>query len=203
MPLRLRVELPHVCTAGNRRGFRSAAVRAPRVAGTGSPTRPAPRRDPLQPRSRQSFPKSPRIPASFHAIGPLLLHTDLVRPAKRTRCVILDDNRDFLDAAVRLLEHQGISVVAVATSSAEGLQCVNDLRPDVTLVDIDLGEESGFDVVERLHRNGSGAAVPTILISTHAEEDFAELVAASPALAFIPKAALSGSAIRDVLGLAG
>ena len=121
----------------------------------------------------------------------------------RTRCVILDDNRDFLDAAARLLEHQGISVVATATSSEEGLQCVKELRPDVTLVDIDLGEESGFDVVELMHQNGSDTAVPTILISTHAEEDFAELVAASPALAFIPKAALSGSAIREVLGLAG
>jgi CheY-like chemotaxis protein len=117
--------------------------------------------------------------------------------------VILDDNRDFLDAAARLLEHQGISVVAVATSSADGLERVKDLRPDVTLVDIDLGEESGFDVVEQLNRNGSGDGVPTILISTHAEEDFAELVAASPALAFISKAALSGSAIREVLGLAG
>jgi CheY-like chemotaxis protein len=126
-----------------------------------------------------------------------------VRFGERTRCVIVDDNRDFLDAAARLLEHQGISVVAVATSSAEGLQCVENLRPDVTLVDIDLGEESGFDVVEQLHRNGSGAAVPTILISTHAEEDFAELVAASPALAFIPKASLSGAAIRDALRLAG
>jgi CheY-like chemotaxis protein len=126
-----------------------------------------------------------------------------VRVGERTRCVIVDDNRDFLDAASRLLEHQGISVVAVATSSAEGLQRVIELRPDVMLVDIDLGEESGFDVVEQLHRNGSSAAVPTILISTHAEEDFAELVAASPALAFIPKSALSGPAIRDVLGLAG
>ena len=94
-------------------------------------------------------------------------------------------------------------MVAVATSSADGLQRVNDLRPDVTLVDIDLGEDSGFDLVERLHGNGSGTAVPTILISTHAEEDFAELVAASPALAFIPKAALSGATIRDILGLAG
>ena len=125
-----------------------------------------------------------------------------MRLGERTRCVIVDDNRDFLDAAAQLLEHQGISVVAVATSSAEGLQCIEELRPDVALVDIDLGEESGFDVVEQLHRNGSGA-VPAILISTHAEEDFAELVAASAALAFIPKAALSGGAIRDVVGLAG
>jgi CheY-like chemotaxis protein len=126
-----------------------------------------------------------------------------VRLDERTRCVIVDDNRDFLDAATRLLEHQGINVVAVATSSAEGLQCVKDLHPDVTLIDIDLGEDSGFELVETLHRNGSSAEVATILISTHAEEDFAELVSASPALAFIPKAALSGAAIRNVLGLAG
>ncbi len=117
--------------------------------------------------------------------------------------MILDDNRDFLDAVARLLERQGISVVAVATSSAEGLQRVKELRPDVTLVDIDLGEESGFDVVEQLHQNGSDTAVPTILISTHDEDDFAELIAASPALAFIPKSALSGSQIRKVLGLSG
>src|ERR1700758_799519 len=153
--------------------------------------------------ARKSFPVGREFPASLHAIGLPLPQTERVTVGERTRCVIVDDNRDFLDAAARLLEHQGISVVAVATSSAEGLQCVENLRPDVTLVDIDLGEESGFAVVEQLHRNGSGAAVPTILISTHAEEDFAELVAASPAFAFIPKAALSGGAIRDALGLAG
>ncbi len=117
--------------------------------------------------------------------------------------MIVDDNREFLAAASRLLEHQGISVVAVATTSAEGLRRIEELRPDVALVDIDLGEESGFDVVEMIHRNGFGADVPTILISTHAEEDFAEMVASSSARAYIPKADLSGVAIRDVLGFAG
>jgi CheY-like chemotaxis protein len=127
-------------------------------------------------------------------------HNELVRPGERMRCVIVDDNRNFLDAAVRLLEHQGFSVVAVATDLAEGLQCVREFRPDVVLIDINLGQESGFDLVEQLHRDGSAAAVPSILISTHAEEDFAELISASPALAFIPKAALSGAAIREALG---
>lgn len=116
------------------------------------------------------------------------------------RCVIVDDNRNFRDAAARLLEHEGISVVAVANSLAEGLARVAELRPDVVLVDINIGAESGFDLVEQLHRDGSGGAVPTILISTHAEEDFAELISASPALAFIPKAGLSGAAIRNALG---
>jgi CheY-like chemotaxis protein len=204
--------LAHVCTAGNHGGFWAAAFRASRLTGIRPPiSNPAPGY--AAPPSlliatgvtagRGSFPSRGEFPASFHAIGPSLLQTELVRLGDRMRCVIVDDNRDFLDAATRLLEHQGISVVAVASSSAEGLQCVENLRPDVTLVDIDLGDESGFELVERLHRNGFGAEAPTILISTHAEEDFAELVAASPALAFIPKAALSGAAIRDALGVAG
>ena len=72
------------------------------------------------------------------------------------RCVIIDDNRDFLDAATRLLEHQGISVVAVASSSAEGLQTVENLRPNVTLVDIDLGDESGLNSSSGSTATGSG-----------------------------------------------
>ena len=38
-----------------------------------------------------------------------------------------------------------------------------------------------------------------ILISTHAEQDYAELIAASPAIGFLPKTALSADAIRDLL----
>jgi hypothetical protein len=38
-----------------------------------------------------------------------------------------------------------------------------------------------------------------ILISTHAQDEFADLIAASPALGFIPKSRLSMSAIRELL----
>jgi CheY-like chemotaxis protein len=120
---------------------------------------------------------------------------------ERLRCVIVDDNRDFLDAAARLLERQDISVIGVAQSSSAGLECVEARQPDVTLVDIELGEESGFDLVEHLHRNSLHSAPSVILISAQAEQDVAELIAASPALAFLPKASLSGAAIREILGL--
>jgi hypothetical protein len=42
-----------------------------------------------------------------------------------------------------------------------------------------------------------------ILISTHAEQDYAELIAASPAIGFLPKTALSGDGIRDLLARRG
>jgi DNA-binding NarL/FixJ family response regulator len=116
------------------------------------------------------------------------------------RCLIVDDSRYFLNAALGLLERQGIVVVGTASTGAEALRRVQELRPDVTLVDIDLGGESGFDVARRLERDSGGMPGPVILISTHAEQDYVELIAASPAIGFLPKSALSAGAIRDLLG---
>jgi DNA-binding NarL/FixJ family response regulator len=119
------------------------------------------------------------------------------------RCFIIDDNRRFLAAARALLEREGITVVGVASSAAEALQRAEELRPDVTLVDIRLGEQSGFDVARQLHGRTGLAGSRTVLISTHAEEDYADLIAASPAIGFLPKAILSARAIRNLLGLPG
>jgi CheY-like chemotaxis protein len=115
------------------------------------------------------------------------------------RCLIVDDSLRFLDAARGLLERQGIKVVGVASTSAEALRRAEELRPDVTLLDIDLGGESGLELARRLHREARTAAAPVILISTHAEQDYAELIAASPAVGFLSKTALSAAAIRELL----
>ena len=115
------------------------------------------------------------------------------------RCLIVDDNADFVDAARGLLESQDITVVGAASSSAEAVRCYTELQPDVTLVDINLGGESGFDVVEQLHRAGSPAPTPLILISTHAAQDFADMTATSPAVGFISKSDLTARAIRDLI----
>jgi len=118
------------------------------------------------------------------------------------RCLIVDDSADFVDAARGLLERDGIVVVGVASSGTEALARFEELRPDVTLVDIDLGCESGFDVVELLHRAGTPSPSPLILISTHAPLEFADMVAASPALGFVSKSALSVDAIGDLVRVA-
>jgi CheY-like chemotaxis protein len=122
-------------------------------------------------------------------------------PEAMLRCLIVDDSARFLDAARALLERQGVTVVGVASSSAEALQRAEELRPDVTLLDIDLGGESGLELARRLH--GRPGPAPVILISTHAEQDYEELIAASPAIGFLPKTALSAAAIRDLLAARG
>jgi DNA-binding NarL/FixJ family response regulator len=116
------------------------------------------------------------------------------------RCLIIDDSKLFQDAARSLLELGGIAVVGVASNGAEALQRVEELRPDVTLLDVDLGGASGFDLAHRLHQETSPPRAPVILISTHREADYADLIAASPVVGFLPKSTLSAKAVRDLLG---
>ena len=117
------------------------------------------------------------------------------------RCVIVDDNPDFLETAATLLGRQGISIVAVARSSDEALKCVEEHKPDVTIVDIKLGDESGFQLTEEIVSGAVPSAV--ILTSTHSGNEYSELIASSPALGFVAKEHLSPQEIRRLFDAAG
>jgi two-component system, NarL family, nitrate/nitrite response regulator NarL len=114
------------------------------------------------------------------------------------RVVLVDDSGEFIATARRLLERDGVHVLGTATTGAEAVEKVREVRPDVTLVDIDLGGESGFDVVRRV-LDGFENRSPAILISSHSPEDFADLIADSPAAGFLSKSNLSAAAIRAVI----
>jgi CheY-like chemotaxis protein len=116
------------------------------------------------------------------------------------RLLIVDDNVHFLEAARRLLEREGVTVVGIASTSVEALRRVGELRPDVTLVDIDLGTESGFDLARQLAEMADGQRSPVILISAYPEQDLADLIDASPALGFLAKSGLSRRAICELVG---
>src|SRR5689334_8668510 len=114
------------------------------------------------------------------------------------RCLIVDDNPGFLEAARALLQQEGIEVVGVASTGTEAVQRAADLRPDVTLLDIDLGTESGFDVARRLVDDPSARPGQVILVSAYSEEEFLELIEACPAIGFVRKPALSAQAIGSL-----
>jgi DNA-binding NarL/FixJ family response regulator len=118
-------------------------------------------------------------------------------PVSPLRCVIVDDDASFLEAARALLEADGTTVAGTASTAASAVRQVDALRPDVVLIDIRLGRESGFTVARQLAALDRQAAL--IMISTYAEADYADLLAESPVIGFLPKAALSGPAIRQIL----
>ena len=113
------------------------------------------------------------------------------------RCLIVDDNAEFLGAARELLVRQGLDVVGAASTCDDALARDEELRPDLALVDIDLGEESGFDLARQLVERRATTRV--VLISTYAEKDLEELIAASPAVGFVSKRELSRRSIEALL----
>jgi DNA-binding NarL/FixJ family response regulator len=115
------------------------------------------------------------------------------------RCLIVDDSAGFIEAARALLEREGVRVVAVASTGEEALARADELRPDVTLIDIDLDGESGLALARRLVDEGGVDARSVILISTHAKEEFVDLIEASPAAGFVSKSDLSADAIGALL----
>ena len=116
------------------------------------------------------------------------------------RCLLVDDSDAFLKAASDLLQREGVTVVGTASNSAEALRQARALRPDVILVDIGLGRESGFDLAQLLAEDAQADRAEVILISARAEADYAELIAESPAAGFLVKPELSAQAISRILG---
>ena len=133
--------------------------------------------------------------ASFNVVRLLTCDADTVPLS----CLIVDDNPAFVEAARTLLERQGMTVAGVASSTADAVRQASELRPDVVLVDIVLGRESGFDLARTLAA-GDGAGPTVILVSTHSETDFEDLIQDTAAAGFIPKSQLSAEAIQRLVG---
>ena len=118
------------------------------------------------------------------------------------RCLIVDDSHHFLKSARALLERGGVTVVGTATTVEEALRRADELNPDVVLIDVHIGSESGFNLARRLDQETAVPAARMILTSTFSADDFPELIKETSAAGFIPKAALSAAAIRELLGSA-
>jgi DNA-binding NarL/FixJ family response regulator len=66
------------------------------------------------------------------------------------RLVLIEDHEALREGLELLLGREGCEVVGTAGTAAEGQELIERLEPDVSLVDIRLGEESGIDLTRRL-----------------------------------------------------
>ena len=115
------------------------------------------------------------------------------------RALIVDDNPQFLEAARALLERQGMRIVAVASSGEDARRRLDETQPDLVLVDIDLGEESGLDLALSIVHGDRPDPPQVILISAYPEDDIVDLLEACPAVGFLSKSSLSVAAIEAML----
>jgi DNA-binding NarL/FixJ family response regulator len=112
--------------------------------------------------------------------------------------LIVDDHPSFRATARALLQAEGYDVVGEAENGVGALRRARDLQPDVVLLDVQLPDFDGFEVAARL-TGQDGSKIEVVLCSSRDGSDFGPLVAQSGARGFIPKAELSGAALKAVL----
>ena len=109
---------------------------------------------------------------------------------KSIRILIADDHA-LVRAGIRALVEKikGISVVGEAGKGSEVLQLMQELKPDLVLLDITMPDGSGFDVLHQLTETYSDIRV--IVLTVHEAGEYAMRAMREGAVGFLPKSAAS------------
>jgi DNA-binding NarL/FixJ family response regulator len=113
------------------------------------------------------------------------------------KVLVVDDHPTFRSFARELLVSEGFEVIGEAADGTSAVELATALRPDLILLDVQLPDLSGFEVVERLL--AAGARIPVVLTSSRDASSYGDRVASSGAKGFVPKAELSAQALRALL----
>ena len=116
----------------------------------------------------------------------------------RPTVLIVDDHPAFRESASALLEAEGFAVIGEAADGHEAVAAVQQLGPQVVLLDIQLPDLDGFAVAERL---AAGPHPPmVVLISSREAAAYGPRLDGAAVMGFIPKRELSGSALAALVG---
>jgi response regulator RpfG family c-di-GMP phosphodiesterase len=94
---------------------------------------------------------------------------EVARPdAPTTRVVVVEDDQASADVLQRRLQANGM-VVSVAHDGRRGIELVEELLPDLVLLDVMLPDTDGYDICLRIKSNSATAPIPVIFLSARGE----------------------------------
>jgi DNA-binding NarL/FixJ family response regulator len=119
----------------------------------------------------------------------------------RTKVLILDDHPVFREGLAQLISSEpDMLVCGQARTAAEALKAVPRLKPDLALIDLQLPDQSGLEVIKKLR--AAGSKVKLLVVSMHDEAVYANRVLRLGADGYIMKSEDASEiieAVRDVV----
>jgi DNA-binding NarL/FixJ family response regulator len=126
----------------------------------------------------------------------------LATTSNRARVLLVDDHPVIRQGLANLIDDEpDLSVVGGAESADEAMRLVRQLRPDVIIVDIVLGDESGLGLIKQLHENYP--ELPVLALSMYDESLYAERALRAGAKGYVMKKEAMDkvmTAVRRVVG---
>jgi len=116
---------------------------------------------------------------------------------KNIRVFLADDHPAVRQGLSLLLAQENIVVCAEAESCSETLARIDAVAPDIALIDLSLGDESGLDLIQEL----TGRDIPVLIYSMHEDPEVVEQCFIRGASGYVTKredASVLLRAIRDV-----
>jgi len=111
------------------------------------------------------------------------------------RVLLADDNLEILETLVEML--QPAYVVAAALSDGKSvLEQAPQLTPDLIILDISLGDMTGFEVARSLRKAGITAKV--IFLTVHENVDFVRAAFEAGAAGYVYKSRISSDLIDAI-----
>lgn len=89
---------------------------------------------------------------------------------KEISIVIADDHPLLLDGLYKELYSNGFNIVGKASDGMQALGLISKFKPDLALLDIDMPELTGFDVIKKVKERG--ITTKFVLLSYHKEPDY-------------------------------
>ena len=97
------------------------------------------------------------------------LSTAQTQPDNVTTVMVVDDSLTVRKVTSRLLEREGCDVL-IAKDGLAATQLLQDIIPDVMLVDLEMPRMDGFELIRNVRSNPKTASIPIIVISSRTAE---------------------------------
>lgn len=106
-------------------------------------------------------------------------------PASSVRIVVVDDFEPWRRRVCHILQTAGMGAVAQAADGLEAVQKVEELKPDLMLLDIGLPNLGGLEVANRIHQIDPGVRI--IFLTQNSDIDFVRAAFSSGARGYVLK----------------
>jgi len=110
------------------------------------------------------------------------------------KILLVDDHALIRAGLANLLTQNNHEVVAEASTSSQASALINTHKPEIVLVDINLGTSSGIDLIKEMKK--SGAASKFVVLTMHDDTQTLESAKDAGAIAFVTKSAPTESLLE-------